>query len=318
MKFISMVLLVGGLIVFSPSFAVSHGQDGLTPLHLAAGKGDLPTVEKLVAQGADIFALDSKMGVSVLHKAVYSGNAAIVDFLLQHGALINLQSPSNGDTPLHDAIYFKSGDDLSVIKTLLAHNPTMAIKNRAGLTPLDSAKVLQDQKVVQLLEGYIQKKYTTVGRELMIAVKDNNIAQVEKIIKKPKVNLEERDEQGFTPLLWAARQGYTPIVKLLLEKGANPNTEDQWMQANSGHKAAFWGHADVMLLLIQHGLDVNARGGYNGYTPLHDAVSQGHVDVVKVLLANHARTDIRGHDGKTPLDLARAISNRKMIQLFNR
>lgn len=39
--------------------------------------------------------------------------------------------------------------------------------------------------------------------------------------------------------------------------------------------------------------------------------------VVKVLLANHARTDIHGHDNKTPVDLARAAGNKEMMQLFN-
>src|ERR1700722_17386156 len=83
------------------AFSDSRNSDGLTELHIAAGAGNSELVEKLLQNRADIFALDSKMGVSVLHKAVYSGNAKTVKILLQHGALINMQSPSNGDTPLH-------------------------------------------------------------------------------------------------------------------------------------------------------------------------------------------------------------------------
>lgn len=290
--------------------------DGLTALHLAAGRGDLAEVKRLVLLGADIFSLDSKMGVSVLHKAVYSGNPDVVDFLLKQGALVDLQSPSNGNTPLHDAIYFKSGNDLRVVRVLLTYHPNLFIRNRAGLTPVDSAKLLRDDATTQLLEDEINVRYTARGRDLMSAVKANKITRVRWILQKPKVNLEEADEQGFTPLLWSAREGFTAIVKLLLEKGANPNHLDQWMQANAGHKAAFWGHAEVMELLIQHGLDINARGGYNGYTALHDAVSRGRDDVVKVLLDHHARVDIRGHDGKTPMDIATASNNSRIVGML--
>jgi hypothetical protein len=106
------------------------------------------------------------------------------------------------------------------------------------------------------------------------------------------------------------------MVKLLLERGANPNRNDEWMRANAGHKAAFWGRAEVMALLVRHGLDVNARGGYNGYTALHDAVARGHVEVARILLRARARTDIRGHDGKRPIDLAKAAKNAELIRLL--
>jgi ankyrin repeat protein len=317
MKFFSIGLMTLFLWLSSAAWAVNRDAEGLTPLHRAAGIGNLKQVKALTAKGADVLALDSHMGVSVLHKAVYSGNPEVVDFLLKRGALIDLQSPSNGNTPLHDAIYFRKGDDLRVIRVLLAHNPTIAIKNKAGLTPLDSAIVLKDAVTQHLLEDYLHSKYTAAGQKLMALVRDNRAAEVQTFLEKTKVNLEETDEQGFTPLLWASRQGYTSIVKMLLDKGANPNHEDQWMRATAGHKAAFWGHADVMSLLITHGLNVDARGGYNGYTALHDAISQNHADVAKVLLDHHARKDIRGHDGKTVLDIAKASGHPELLQLLS-
>jgi len=283
---------------------------------MAAGRGDTKRVAELLKSGADAWAIDSKMGVSILHKAVYSGNAETVELLIQKGSLIDLPSPSNGNTPLHDAVYFKSGDDARVIKTLLAHNPNLFIRNRAGLIPLESAKVLNDKSVIGLLEDKIRSLFTPAGRELMDAVKKNEETKVQSILARGEVPVEESDEQGFTPLLWAARQGYVPIVKALLAKGASPNHLDQWMRANAGHKAAFWGHAEVMTLLIQHGLDLNAKGGYNGYTALHDAVARGHLAVVKVLLNAKARIDVEGHDGKLPIDLARAAGNAEIVKLL--
>ena len=138
----------------------------------------------------------------------------------------------------------------------------------------------------------------------MKAVKENNLQLVSEVLAASNIGIEEADEQRFTPLIWAAREGYSAIVRVLLEKGANPNKLDKWMQANAGHKAAFWGRSEAMQLLVKNGLDVNARGGYNGYTALHDAVARAHIEVVKVLLAAGAKTDIAGHDGKTARDLA--------------
>jgi uncharacterized protein len=298
-----------------PAAAAPRDADGLTPLHVAAGRGDETRVAELLRAGADVHALDSKMGVSVLHKAVYSGSPKAVELLLRHGALLNLQSPSNGNTPLHDAIYFKPGADLRVIRALLSHKPSLSIRNRAGLTPLDSARVLKDRAVLALLEAQVRSRFTPAGRALMEAVKANDLSRVQQILRGT-VNIEEPDDQGFTALLWAAREGRAEVVKVLLERGASPNRNDEWMHANAGHKAAFWGRAEVMSLLVRHRLDVNARGGYNGYTALHDAVARGHVVVARILLRAGARTDIRGHDGKRPIDLATAAKNAALVQLL--
>lgn len=290
--------------------------DGLTPLHLAAGRGDTRAVAQLLNEGADLFSLDSKMGVSVLHKAVYSGKADTVKLLLEHGALVNLQSPSNGDTPLHDAIYFKRGDDLSVVQVLLEHGASQAIRNRAGLLPIESTRVLGDRAAEQLLTEFEKRRQSPGSRKLMTAVKANDASAVRSLLQTENINLCETDEQGFPPLLWAAREGYDEIVKMLLDAKANPNQNDQWMGATAGHKAAFWGRPETMKLLIAHGLSLDDRGGYNGYTALMDAVTRNHFEVAKELVDAGANVNIKGHDNLTAIDIARMNGNQRMLDLL--
>ncbi len=105
MRTINIAVLIVSLGVLSSCSSTpnksTNGRDneGLTSLHRAAGRGDVALIGTLISEGADINALDSKMGVDVLHKAVYSGNPIAIELLLKNGALIDLQSPSNGDTP---------------------------------------------------------------------------------------------------------------------------------------------------------------------------------------------------------------------------
>jgi len=112
---------------------------------------------------------------------------------------------------------------------------------------------------------------------------------------------------GHTPLLVAARDGNTEAVAALLASGADQTLSDEYMHAVPAHKAAYNGHTDVLkLLAAAPGFEevLNLQGPVNGYSPLHDAVWHGHVGCVQILVAAGARTDLVGHDGKTPSDLA--------------
>lgn len=236
--------------------------------------------------------------------------------LIAHGAPVDLQSPSIGNTPLHDAIFFRNGASLEFMQVMLDAGASVVIRNRAGLTAVDSAKLLKQPDTLELLEATLAKRLPAAERTLMDAVRHNDIDAVRDAIAKG-VTVNTPDEQGFTPLIWSAREGYDTIVQLLLDHGADPNLNDVWMRANAGHKAAFWGRAEALRLLIAHGLNVDAQGGYNGYTALHDAVTGRHYEAAKVLIDAGARLDIPGDDSKTSRDII-ARSGDPQLQALTR
>lgn len=78
-----------------------QGEEGMTPLHFAAGHGDLGIVTALISAGAKVNAKNAK-GQTALSMASEYGWAPIVELLLQKGADVNVRD-TNGSTPLKAA-----------------------------------------------------------------------------------------------------------------------------------------------------------------------------------------------------------------------
>jgi ankyrin repeat protein len=150
---------------------------------------------------------------------------------------------------------------------------------------------------------------------LMKAVQHNNAASVRELIAQG-VNVNELDENRDAPLIMAAYKGYTDIVKLLLEAGADVTAVDPGMKATALHAAAYAGHAAAARLLIEYGIEIDKQGPYNGYTALHDAVWQNNVEVAEVLIHAGANLDITSHSGETPLAFAKNKKHHVIVALI--
>ena len=150
---------------------------------------------------------------------------------------------------------------------------------------------------------------------LMDAVNHNDAAAVKKLIAQG-VNVSELDANQDAPLVIAAYKGYTDIVKLLLEAGADVTAVDPGMKATALHAAAYAGRAEAAKLLIAYHIDIDKQGPYNGYTALHDAIWQSNVETVEVLLNAGANLNLKSNSGQTPLDFAKAKKNQRIITLI--
>jgi len=299
-----------------------RGPTPYTPLMVAAGLGYVQMTDLLLSAGADVNALDNSLGASPLHKAAQSGVVDVARLLLDHGAFINLQSPTVGHTPLIDAVWSKKP---AMVKYLLERGAIINIKTHyqgsvwdfigdeprwtaGGTTPEEES---WGSSIRQMLEEYQAKHEAAVSAQsLMQAILANNVEEVKRLIAEgadvnEKSPIVGSGNDGQTPLLVACFNGFTDIVRELVNAGANPRVVDYLLKATPGHKAAFSGHPEPVKLLLEQGLvEIHAQGPYNGYTALHDGVWHGHTEVVRVLLDANVRTDLRGHDGNTPYDLA--------------
>ncbi|WP_314435413.1 ankyrin repeat domain-containing protein [Massilia timonae] len=286
---------------------------GLTPLMIASGLGQPYMVSMLLDAGADVLALDPRMGATALHKAAQSGNADVIGFLLDKGAFVDQQSPVLGNTALIDAVLHRQA---SAVALLLDRGARPAIRNHWGQSALDIARADDVADIARLIEARIASDAERVGElALVAAVKAADRFEVERLVAAG-ANLDEQVplvgslDDRYTPLGIAAREGRLEIARLLLDAGADPTRMIGLMGGTALHDATYFGHADIVRLLAEprRGArplpELDAQGAYNGLSALHDAVWQGHIDTVRALCDAGARRDLRGHTGLTPRELA--------------
>ncbi|XP_043931656.1 BRCA1-associated RING domain protein 1 [Protopterus annectens] len=126
--------------------AMKKNHKGETPLHIAAIKGDIATVELLMQSGVDANAKDNA-GWTPLHEACNHGHLKVVEILLKHGALMNTTGYQN-DSPLHDAV--KNGHK-DIARLLLSHGASREAVNIFGLRPIDYAETDEMKSILQSL-----------------------------------------------------------------------------------------------------------------------------------------------------------------------
>jgi ankyrin repeat protein len=130
----------------------------------------------------------------------------------------------------------------------------------------------------------------------------NGKEEVALLLIRSGADVRAKDTAGYGPLHWAAFNGYSRVVKLLVEKRANENE-----RSNHGLtpllQAASRGHLLTVGQLIAAGAELNLPSN-DGWTPLHKAAANGHTEIVKLLLAKGALRNPEYQDGTTPLQLA--------------
>jgi ankyrin repeat protein len=102
-------------------------------------------------------------------------------------------------------------------------------------------------------------------------------------------------ENSETALHFAAANGNTDIVKLLIAHGANPMTKEICLGETPLHSASAKGHLDVVASLLDNGADVNSKT-YYGITPLFMALQAEDPRMVALLLKYNADITVKVFD----------------------
>jgi ankyrin repeat protein len=127
---------------------------------------------------------------------------------------------------------------------------------------------------------------------------------------------EKASDDGWTPLHRAAKNGHTEVVQFLLRNGA-AIAETTHLGSTALHIAAHNGRNEVVRVLVKNGAAIGEKddGGANA---LHCAADNGHTEVVLTLLNNNAAIDEKDNSGWTALcDAARNGHDEVVLTLLD-
>uniref|UniRef100_T1J714 Uncharacterized protein n=1 Tax=Strigamia maritima TaxID=126957 RepID=T1J714_STRMM len=122
------------------------------------------------------------------------------------------------------------------------------------------------------------------------------------------------DEMEFERGIWpAALNGDFDQTEKTLLRGVDPNIKDQFGYTPL-HYSARNGHLNICNLLLSKGADPNAKTKAGGATPLLRAAFCGHIEVVRCLLKSGANPLIVDDDCKSSLHKA---AENKQMEIFD-
>ncbi|GAB4854802.1 hypothetical protein Ancab_023387 [Ancistrocladus abbreviatus] len=115
-------------------------------LHTLALSGQIPFLDKLLADGVDINFVD-KDGHTALHVAVIGKKEAVISHLLRKGANPHVKD-KDGATPLHYAVQVGA---MQTVKLLIKYSVDVNISDDEGWTPLHVAMQSRNRDVAKVL-----------------------------------------------------------------------------------------------------------------------------------------------------------------------
>jgi ankyrin repeat protein len=261
--------------------ATGNSGGGLTALIFASRQGDLESAKLLLAAGADINQ-PSDYGWTPLLTATQNRHYILGKYLMDRGADVNLANKSSW-TNLYLATDNRNieGGDFPVPK--------------ADMDSLEYIRALLDHKA------------------------DVNAQIRENTLTRTIFTMQWLFERGATPFLRASQSSDTALMKLLLERGANPKIATDYGDTALSAAAGIgwvegvtyeWSKEEnyqAIKMLLDLGLDPNGANN-DGRTPLMGAALKGRNDVIQLLVDRGAKLETRDKGSRDTDKLASKLA----------
>nr|CAH8828863.1 unnamed protein product [Trichobilharzia regenti] len=238
---------------------------GQTPGHMASIHGNSGSLSTLLRSGADVETVDIN-GWTMLHAAAFHGRLGCVQVLLKWGLRIE-DTDKAGNNAVHLAAM---EGHLPVLQCLVSqvHTPLYLLD-----TPNDhgeTAEALAKRFLKHDVEMYINKLKTEktfhrgsddaeqLAFPAHTAAYSGDLVQLRALIESGTVKIDERDEQGATPLHKAAGQGHIKIVQWLRENGADPRLRNS-IGESPADVARRYGQLGTLKLLVSKSEEGNEK-----------------------------------------------------------
>jgi ankyrin repeat protein len=213
-------------------------------------------------------------GFDPLKAAIIAHDPKQISLILRRHPELVQASDALGNNPLHWSVLTRQ---LHLIKRFVELGTAMDALRADGQTPLllavngatdywyrdtrgrNHASLRNASVIVGALLAY-GAEYT-----LSVAAAVGDQEQVERLLQKKPELATQLDSSRGSPLAQAAANGHAHIVRLLLERGADPNLPEAAAPDGAALFSACCGnHLEIAQLLLEHGANPNAGTDSNG------------------------------------------------------
>ncbi|XP_032136390.1 ankyrin repeat domain-containing protein 55 [Sapajus apella] len=269
--------------VFDQQRGDSSEEVDLTMVYQAASNGDVNALTAVIREDPSILECCDSEGCTPLMHAVSGRQVDTVKLLLKMGANINMQD-AYGRTSLCLATYLGWLEGcVSLLRNGAKHN----IPDKNGRLPLHAATAEPDVRLLTVL------------------LQQSNLSEI-----------NHQDNEGMTPLHWAAFHNQLQHTQMLLKKGADPTLVDKDFKT-ALHWAVQSGNRILCTIILSHhqGPSIINYDDERGKTCVHIAAAAGFSDIINELArvpeCNLQALDV---DDRTPLHWAAAAGKAECVQ----
>ncbi len=304
----------------------NRGMAGSGLALIAASRYGFTDIVKLILEKNPPVTIKGREGMTALAAAVLGGNRDIVELLLKKGSDINMIQ-RHSRTPIMIAA---GNGDLQMVKFLAARKADINRITRNSNCLLYEAIKSNMYPMVKLvldLKARIKIRDRNLETPLMQCAKmdatpDRRIAG---LLLEMNADINRRNRQGKTALMFAAEKGHGEIVQLLVEKGATINDRDRKKKSAADY-AAISGHADILKYLLEKGAGKPAvKTGTKKKSSLflkpetalfHKAAALSNMNMLKQLVETGTDINAVDNSGSTPLlsALKSGVPEKKLLE----
>lgn len=319
-------------------------------LPLAASKGDLEKVKKLLQEGAFVDwdgeerTEESEAGTRTytvntttgLYRAAKRGHLDVAQLLLEYGANVDTDGilkavAGRGNTEMV-RLLLEYGADTEQLRSPSDYSTALHAAAEDGYT--DIVEALLDFGAD--IEARDKDNETPLYHAAM-----GNHGKIVKMLLREGADTTPVAEDGQTALYKAAGRGYERVVRSLLSYGADPNLGRGLSGETALYKATRKGWTEVVYLLMQYGADPNLpndtkdwaagstmdtiiwllrpeespKNAY-GQCPLYAAAEKGHGEIVGMLLNHGAAVNAKTKKGETAIYAAAGKAHKDVVAML--
>ncbi|KAF8777403.1 Ankyrin-3 like protein [Argiope bruennichi] len=349
--------------------SIKYNATGCTALHFAACGGHTDIANFLISRGYDV---NAKITSKEVERNM---STAIISPCCLKACDINARSRQKNETALYLAVFndhpgvasYLMNCDASACHDCAASLEIAVKRNRMDIVNMlmnknvDISKEKEREYLLSAIRDgnddiaeYFLKRNpeTALSRPechefpLHSAVESGHLNIVKKLLElEIRNDINEKNNESATPLELASVEGYCEIVRVLLEKGADPNHAPG--RSEPLHMAVLSGYSEIIEILYNAGANlVNIEGcsaielavkiknldamekllelskfdinieGHSGCTLLHNAAASGSLEIVKSLVEKGATINCRDSTNAKPIHIAAKEGHKSIVEYF--